>query len=572
MLGWLSRVKIMKSKNIVIWLGYFFILCLIAAGLKYSVLLAESTQFTHSEIVNIMVLIPAIAYLVFIVFRIKNKANQHDINSNDNDFSHETLSQYFQFNRDSFALTLAIAGIYYVVYISNNELLIEGVYFILAIIVSLALVRNINRVIPAKLSGAVSFASSLIILVIFLYLTYLFELSLGISNQSFFHYFLSFPLSAIAIFIIMVITASAHFFYKVIWRLVQRLATEYKLTSNGEPSSRLALFDLEHYFGYVIEQQLFIAILCSPLLFALSNYIDIRELTVGWLLFAFFPICLRFSRYVSSLEGIKYFLTLKIMFHYLFWALFIWTLFFQLSFFIFCSITQWYLESAYFSSGFFPNFYIALNTWVSNEVLLTQLEGVFYAFLILIQIVYILAAWSTKQFNRIILQCLTLITFFAITAYNQTFTADDFSTTQGALFTPAVVLLTLVPIVIDMAAQSMKMLKFQRVKCRHCHQPNDAKFNFCQLCGESLFGAQHKIDRENAKLLNDLVQQLNNQIKQSKYTFPQALELLKSHIEGTEKVLAITKNNRGLANLYDNYSSKLKQLVNTPEEKSSRES
>ncbi|MDT0603086.1 zinc ribbon domain-containing protein [Thalassotalea castellviae] len=556
----------MKNNNIFLWGLYLISLCFIAGGVKYSVLLANSTQFTHSEIVNIMVLIPAIIYLLLTIFKIKNKTYQQYFDLDSSEFSQTVLTQQTDFYEKSFSFSLAIAGIYFVIYISNNALITEGLYFIVAIIVSLGIVRNLNKMLAAKLSGGVSVALGLIIVVLFIYLTYLFELQLGVSNQSFLYFFMSFPVSVIAIFLIMIITASAHSFYKVIWRLFQRLAIEYKLVNNSEASSRIALFDLEQYFGFVINKQLFLAILCSPLFFALANYIDIRELTVGWLFLAFFPICFRFSRYVSSLEGIKYFLLLKIMFHYLFWALLILTLFFQLSFFIFCYISQWYVESDYFSNGFLPNFYIALNTWVSNEVLLSQLEGVFYAFLILIQTVYLLAAWSTKQFSRIILQCLTLTAFFTITAYNQTFTANDFSTVQGALFTPAVVLLTLVPIVIDMATQSMKMLKDQRVKCRHCRQPNDAKFNFCQLCGESLLGAVQKIDRETAARLTALIEQLNNQIAHKKYTLTQGLELLNCYIEGLEKVLAITKNNHGKVDLYDKYSSKLKQLVNTSDD------
>ncbi|WP_342804873.1 zinc ribbon domain-containing protein [Alteromonas sp. M12] len=545
-------------KYLCIWMlstGYLML------GVIYYAVIAKHLNISTEYSILLLIIPGLLAYIYYLTTTEKTFTTHQNLK--ESTFNHATITQSSQFWRVSFNIMLMLSGVYFVLYLNAKGIWQQGISMLFGLSIALLLVRIINKFVSSKLNSLSSLIVCILVLLLFLFIIHNIEMSFANSDRSFPQFLLIVLFGLCTFLIIVYLSDSAGFAFNKIWLLFRRFSYEYTLIKNGSNAEKNALYDLKLYFLYMLNQRVYIAVLIAPLYFALSAHVDIRRITVIWLVASFFPICLKCSRYVSQLASTKYFLILTVTFHFLFWSLVIWAVFLQLSFYLYCVITQWYWDSSFASNSLIPNFLLAFNNPITKDILYAQLEGVFYAFILLIQIVYFLAAIKTKKFKRAIAQIVTLTSFACIVAYNQYVSLEFFDNSENSLFTPAIILLTVIPIVIDLISQSMRQINAQYEICHQCQQPNKSIYNFCQLCGGSLFGARNKLDLDCHFLLNRQVEQLSEQIKQNKYNLKQASELLRENINGMQTSLKTTRNQITLDEIYKSYLVKMQTLVNS---------
>ncbi|MDN4502832.1 zinc ribbon domain-containing protein [Alteromonadaceae bacterium BrNp21-10] len=532
----------------------YLLLCI-----NYHSVVAEYFNITTENLVLALTILGGVGYLSYLLISEKTLMAKYDIA--ESKFAHEIIKQGNKFGGASFNLMLVISSFYFFLYLNQNDQWQQGLNLLVGMTLSLLFIRVFNKWIATKLSTLMSLIIGIVSLILVLYVLHHIDVMMGHVTRDFTQFMLQILLGFCSISFIVLLAAFSSYILKKLWRLFRYFSYEHKLMKHGAPIEQIAIDDLELYLSHILDRRIYFAMLVAPLFFALSAHVDIRLLSILWLSAAFLPVCIQYSRYVAKLASEKYFLMLKVTFQYLFWALVTWSMFLHLSFYLYCIITQWYWDSSLASNGLLPNFLLAYNNMVSKDVLLAQLEGTLYSFILLIQVVYFIAACATKKFKRATLQVVTLGSFFTIAYYNHKITLSNFDIGDGALLTPAIIMLTLIPIAIDLLCQSMQQINAKQVQCGQCQQSNKSIYNFCQLCGASLFGAKQKLSQDCNDLLSDLVTQLSKQIQQNKFTLEQASELLKVKIEGMHNTLKITKNDVNLDNAHSNYLTKLHELL-----------
>ncbi len=515
----------------------------------------------------LLVLIGFLGYFVFSWQSEKAFLIGHELQQGN--FTHDVLNNKNRFWRESFNTMLAAATLYFVLYLNQHQAWYQGALWVVSGAFCLICVRAFNRFVPTKLNTWLSTLCGLAFMTIMLMVLQQFNTQAGQQDLQFNQFLLLVCLSILAVFLAMVLGSLTSIARGKIWSGVGQFSYEKKLIQNGTGEERAAIYDMDFYFTHIFERLVYFSVLFVPLYFALATLVDIRFITFLWLSAGFLPVCLFFSKYISTLEGSKYFLSLKVTFHYLFWALLIWMAFSQFLFYLYCSLTQWYVESPLLTHGLFPSFLIAYNEPVSKQFLLAQGEGVLYSYIFLIQVVYFWGSLKTQQYRRAALQVVSLLTFLLIVGYNDNieYAATMIKSEENAFLTPAIIIITLIPMTIDFICQSLRQFNSQHIACPNCRQANTRSYNFCQLCGKSLFGATKKLLRDSNLLMSDLVKQLCEQIKQEKLSPEEAEELIKVTIDGMQGAYDTSRNQINLSHLVSYYQNDLLELLESAKDR-----